>query len=31
MTIKEFCEKYNNIANQKLKDDFIKSNVKITP
>ena len=31
MTIKEFCEKYNNIANQKLKDDFIKSNIKITP
>lgn len=31
MTIKEFCEKYNNIANQKLKNDFIKSNLKITP
>lgn len=31
MKIKEFCEKYNNIANQKLKDDFIKSNIKITP
>ena len=30
MTIKEFCEKYNNIVNQKLKDDFIKSNLKIT-
>lgn len=31
MKIKEFCEKYNNIANQKLKDDFIKSNLEITP
>lgn len=31
MTIKEFCEKYNNIANQKLKNDFIKSDLKITP
>lgn len=30
MTVKEFCEKYNNIVNQKLKDDFIKSNLKIT-
>lgn len=30
MKIKEFCEKYNNIANQKLKDDFIKSNLEIT-
>lgn len=30
MTVKEFCEKYNNIANQKLKNDFIKSNLKIT-
>lgn len=31
MTIKEFCERYNNITTQKLKDDFIKENVKITP
>lgn len=30
MTIKDFCEKYNNIANQKFKDDFIKSNLEIT-
>lgn len=31
MTIKEFCEKYNNIATKQLKDQCIKDNLKITP
>lgn len=31
MKILEFVERYNNIANQQLKDRFIKEKVKITP
>jgi len=31
MTIKEFCEKYNNIATKQLKDQYIKDNLEITP
>ena len=31
MKILEFVEKYNNMANQQLKDRFVKENVKITP
>ena len=31
MKIKEFCERYNKIANQQLKDKFIKDNIKVTP
>lgn len=31
MTVKEFCEQYTNLATQKLKDDFIENNLKITP
>lgn len=31
MTILDFCKKYNNMANQQLKDKFIKNNLKITP
>lgn len=30
MTIKEFCEKYNNIATKQLKDQFVKDNLEIT-
>ena len=30
MKIKEFCERYNKIANQQLKDKFIKDNIKVT-
>lgn len=30
MTIKEFCERYSNMANQQLKDRFIKEKLKIT-
>lgn len=30
MTVKEFCKKYDNMATQKFKDDFIKDNLKIT-
>lgn len=31
MTIKEFCEKYNNIATKQLKDQYIRDNLEITP
>ena len=31
MTIKEFCEKYDNIATKQLKDQFVKDNLEITP
>lgn len=31
MTIKELCERYNNIKNDQMKEDFVKNNVKITP
>lgn len=31
MTIKEFCEKYNNIATKQSKDQYIKDNLEITP
>lgn len=31
MTILDFCKKYDNMANQQLKDKFIKDNLKITP
>ena len=31
MKILEFVERYNNMANQQLKDRFVKENVKITP
>ena len=31
MTIKEFCEKYNNIVTKQLKDQFVKDNLEITP
>lgn len=31
MTIKEFVERYNNMANQQLKDRFVKEKIKITP
>lgn len=31
MTIKEFCEKYNNVATKQLKDQFVKDNLEITP
>lgn len=30
MTIKEFCEKYNNIATKQLKDQFVKDTLEIT-
>ena len=30
MTIKEFVEKYNQIATDRLKEDFVKNNLKIT-
>lgn len=30
MTIREFCDKYNNIATAELKDKFIKNNLTIT-
>lgn len=31
MTIKEFCNKYNDISNQQLKDQFLSKNLEITP
>lgn len=31
MTIKELCERYNNIKNAQMRDEFVKNNVKITP
>ena len=31
MTIKEFCENYNNMATQQLKEQYIKDNLEITP
>lgn len=31
MTIKEFCEKYNNIATKQSKEQYIKDNLEITP
>ena len=31
MTILDFCNKYNNMANQQLKDRFIKEKIKIAP
>ena len=31
MTVKELCERYNNMSNKQMKDNFIKENVKITP
>ena len=31
MTVKELCERYNNIKNDQMKEDFVKNSVKITP